>query len=85
MDAGKAASYFFHSKEYKDKNKSDEEFMLDVYEMFFGREPDQEGYNYWLGELKNNKVSRVWMVEAGFGKSPEFKGILKGFGFVINE
>ena len=85
MDAGKAASYFFHSKEYKDKNKSDEEFMLDVYEMFFGREPDQEGYNYWLGELKNNKVSRVWMVEAGFGKSPEFKKILEGYGFVIEE
>ena len=85
MDAAKAASQFFQSKEYKDKNKSDEEFLLDVYAMFFGREPDPEGYNYWLDNLKNEKVSRVWLIEAGFGKSDEFKKILKGFGFVIEE
>ena len=85
MDAGKAASCFFQSKEYKDKRKTDAEFMVDVYQMFFGREPDQGGYDYWLENLKNESVSRVWLIEEGFGKSPEFKGILKGFGFVINE
>ena len=83
MDAAKAASQFFQSKEYKDKNKSDEEFLLDVYAMFFGREPDPEGYNYWLDNLKNEKVSRVWLIEAGFGKSDEFRGILQSFGFTI--
>ncbi len=83
MDAAKAASQFFQSKEYKDKNKSDEEFLLDVYAMFFGREPDPEGYNYWLDNLKKEKVSRVWLIEAGFGKSDEFRGILQSFGFTI--
>ena len=53
--------------------------------MFFGRSPDQEGYEYWLDNLKNGKVSRVWLIEAGFGKSKEFREILKGFGFVIEE
>ena len=85
MDAAKAASAFFQSQEYKDKRKTDEEFMVDVYEMFFGREPDTEGYNYWLENLKNESVSRVWLIEAGFGKSDEFKKILKGFGFRIEE
>ena len=85
MDAGKAASQFFQSKEYKDKNKSDEEFLRDVYAMFFGREPDTEGYNYWLDNLKKEKVSRVWLIEAGFGKSDEFKGILESYGFDIEE
>ena len=83
MDAAKAASQFFQSKEYKDKNKSDEEFLRDVYAMFFGREPDPEGYNYWLDNLKKEKVSRVWLIEAGFGKSDEFRGILQSFGFTI--
>ncbi|SDI92536.1 protein of unknown function [Lachnospiraceae bacterium G41] len=83
MDAAKAASQFFQSKEYKDKNKSDEEFLRDVYAMFFGREPDPEGYNYWLENLKKEKVSRVWLIEAGFGKSDEFRGILQSFGFTI--
>jgi hypothetical protein len=85
MDAGKAASCFFQSKEYKDKKKTDAEFMVDVYQMFFGREPDQGGYDYWLDSLKNEKVSRVWLIEVGFGKSDEFKGILEGYGFEILE
>jgi hypothetical protein len=83
MDAGKAASCFFQSKEYKDKNKTDEEFLVDVYMMFFGREPDQGGFDYWLDNLKNERVSRVWLIEKGFGQSDEFKGILKSYGFVI--
>jgi parallel beta-helix repeat protein len=87
MDAGKAASRFFQEKEYKDKNKSDEEFLLDVYAMFFGRNPigtsDEEGYYFWLDHLKNGRVSRVWLIEKGFGQSDEFKGILEGYGFVI--
>ena len=85
MDAAKAASMFFQEKEYKDKRKTDAEFMVDVYEMFFGRAPDEEGYNYWLDNLKNEKVSRVWLIEEGFGKSDEFKGILEGYGFEIVE
>ena len=83
MDAGKAASCFFQSQEYKDKRKTDAEFMVDVYQMFFGREPDQGGYDYWLDNLKNERVSRVWLIEEGFGKSPEFREILERFGFVI--
>ena len=83
MDAAKAASLFFQEKEYKDKKKTDEEFLVDVYEMFFGREPDQEGYNYWLDNLKNERVSRVWLIEEGFGKSPEFREILEKYGFEI--
>ena len=88
-DAGTAAGFFFKSTEYRNKNKSDEEFLIDVYEMFFGRDPratgDYEGYNYWLKELKEGNISRTMMVEYGFGQSNEFKGILRSYGFEIVE
>ena len=88
-DAGTAAGFFFKSTEYRNKNKSDEEFLIDVYEMFFGRDPratgDYEGYNYWLKELKEGNISRTMLVEYGFGQSNEFKGILRSYGFVIIE
>ena len=88
-DAGTAAGYFFKSEEYIGKNKSEEEFLVDVYDMFFGRDPretgDQEGYDYWLKELKEGNISRTMLVEYGFGQSAEFKDILRSYGFEIIE
>ena len=81
---------FFLSKEYQDMCKTDEEFTLDCYEAFFGRNPvgttDEESFWYWVNRLKNGEISRQEMIEIGFGYSNEFKNLLVNtYGFRIIE
>jgi len=52
------ADGFINSAEFKDYADtnfdnfiSNHEFVTHMYEGVFGREPDQGGYNYWMGEL----------------------------------
>ena len=70
--------------------KTDEEFTLDCYEAFFGRNPvgttDEESFWYWVNRLKNGEISRQEMIEIGFGYSNEFKNLLVNtYGFRIIE
>ncbi len=79
---------FFLSQEYANKNKSDEEFVLDCYAAFFARNPvgtdDEVNYWNWVNKLKNKEITRQEMIEVGFGYSPEFKNLLTNeYGFVI--
>ena len=79
---------FFLSKEYKDLNKSEEDFTLDCYEAFFGRNPigtdDEVNYWKWVNKLKSGEITRQEMIEVGFGYSQEFKNLLTNeYGFVI--
>ena len=81
---------FFLSKEYKDMNKSEEDFTLDCYEAFFGRNPvgtdDEVNYWKWVNKLKSGEITRQEMIEVGFGYSQEFKNLLTNeYGFVIIE
>ena len=81
---------FFLSKEYKDMNKSEEEFTLNCYAAFFGRNPvgtpDEENYWNWVNKLKSGEITRQEMIEVGFGYSQEFKNLLTNeYGFVIIE
>jgi hypothetical protein len=81
---------FFLSKEYKDMNKSEEEFTLDCYEAFFGRNPvgtdDEVNYWKWVDKLKTGEITRQEMIEVGFGYSQEFKNLLTNeYGFEIIE
>ena len=61
---------FLFSPEYTKKNKSDEEYVTDLYMLFLGRLPDEGGYNDWVGQLKEGKTRLD--VYAGFANSPEF-------------
>lgn len=75
---------FFCSREYANQMNSDEKFLTDCYAAFFNRDPDENGYNYWLGQMHNG-VTRQEVIEHGFGDSIEFRNLIKSYGFVIIE
>ena len=71
-------------------NKTEEEFTLNCYAAFFGRNPvgtpDEENYWNWVNKLKSGEITRQEMIEVGFGYSQEFKNLLTNeYGFVIIE
>ena len=53
------ARYFFTSKELKEQNLSNREYIKRVYETLLQREPDREGFSYWLDMLENKKIPRL--------------------------
>ncbi|MBR6383018.1 MAG: DUF4214 domain-containing protein [Lachnospiraceae bacterium] len=69
---------FLFSAEYTKKNKSPEDYVTDLYMLFMGREPDEAGFEDWVGQLKDGK-SRV-EVFAGFANSQEFYNICESYG-----
>ena len=76
---------FFESKEYQLKNRTDDEFLYDLYGAFFNREPDPEGFAYWHDKMKYEGYTRQRVIDEGFGHSQEFKNLLKSYGFRIIE
>ena len=64
---------FLFSPEYTNKNKSNEDYVKDLYMLFLGRTPDEAGFNDWVGQLNEGK-SRL-DVYAGFANSVEFYNI----------
>lgn len=73
-----AAYFFMFSPEYVNSNKSDEEFVKDLYRVFMGREYDQGGYEFWLSILKQG-FSRQYVFN-GFSNSAEFGNICRQYG-----
>nr|MCR5654828.1 DUF4214 domain-containing protein [Lachnospiraceae bacterium] len=69
---------FFFSAEYTAKNRTNEEFVTDLYASIFGREADSEGYQYWLNKLKNG-TSREEVFN-GFANSKEWDGMCNKYG-----
>ena len=76
---------FFESKEYQLKNRTDDEFLYDLYGAFFNREPDPEGFAYWHDKMKYEGYTRQRVIDEGFGHSKEFKNLLTSYGFRIIE
>ncbi len=68
---------FFESNEYKSKNQNDTQFVKTLYKVFFNREADEKGLNYWLNELKNK--SRIEIIKS-FATTQEFKNLIESFG-----
>lgn len=79
MSAEEVAKSFFNSKEYINKNASNEQFLLTLYETFMGRSADEAGKNMWLEQLNSRSMTRTEVLE-GFSRSNEFKAILAGYG-----
>jgi hypothetical protein len=69
------AKNFFNSSEYLGNNKSDVEFLTDLYQAFFDREPDSEGFAFWLGYLDQGLTRNGVMYS--FAYSPEFRQLLE--------
>ncbi len=78
---------FFLSAEYNNKHTSNEQFVADCYAAFFNRDPrgtdDEVNYKNWVKQLNEGKLTRQQMIEHGFGDSPEFRNLIKSYGFVI--
>ncbi|NPA82570.1 MAG: DUF4214 domain-containing protein [Epsilonproteobacteria bacterium] len=73
------ARSFFISKEFKNLNLSDEEFIKRNYNTFFDREPDSEGEKYWLREMQEEGLPKM-QVFYGFALSKEFGDVCKKYG-----
>ena len=71
---------FIFSGEYINKNRSDEDFVRDLYSMYFGRTPDADGFNYWVGLLASGITREE--VFAGFANSLEFYNLCLEYGVV---
>ena len=65
------AQGFIFSKEFIDKNTSNKDFVTILYKTFFGRDPEAEGLNYWVGQLDSGSMSRE-RVANGFIFSQEW-------------
>ena len=72
------AESFINSKEFKNKNLSDEEYIKVLYRTFMGREYDEGGLAHWKSEL-NRGCSREEILHR-FATSKEFKNIQASFG-----
>lgn len=68
-------STLFTSQAYVARNRSDSEFVYDLYKAFLYREPDPDGYAYWVSVVPTNGRDNVRL---GFELSVEF--YLKVFG-----
>lgn len=70
-----AAYEFFFSDEFTNAHYYNKEFVARLYRTFMDREPDEDGYNYWLNQLsKGTARSEVFI---GFAESPEFMTLCK--------
>ena len=52
------AQGFIFSDEFINRKTSDKEFVTILYKTFFGREPDEDGMNYWLSQLSDHTMDR---------------------------
>ncbi len=49
---------FINSKEFRDRNLSDEDYVKVLYKAFFDRDPDDSGMKFWLDSLSNGTLDR---------------------------
>ncbi len=69
---------FIYSDEYDMKNKSNSDYVIDLYEGLYNRYPDNSGLSYWVNEL-NLGENRVNILSNVFN-SNEFQGRLNDIG-----
>lgn len=78
ISGAEAAYGFFFSNEYRNKNKSNGDFVTDLYNCFLGRKPDDAGFKTWVGKLDNLCIDLD--IFNGFAQSQEFNNICKDYG-----
>ena len=70
------AKFFFNSEEYGLQNKTDEQFVTDLYQTFLNRAPDPGGFNFWMDYLAQGLTRN--MLISQFAYSDEFKLYIEG-------
>ena len=76
-DERAVASSFLASAEFKQRygeNVSNESYVNTLYNNVLGRDYDQSGYMYWLGQLNSGAETRYELL-LGFSESIENKGL----------
>ena len=73
-----ASNGFFHSREYLNKNTTDDEYVRTLYRTFLGREADTGGYNGWMKKLASGTSRDTVLM--GFANSAEFASIMAKYG-----
>ncbi len=76
-DERAVASSFLASAEFKQRygdNVTNEKYVETLYVNVLGRDYDQDGYNYWLGNL-NNGIETRYELLLGFSESLENKAL----------
>ncbi|MBO4636314.1 MAG: DUF4214 domain-containing protein [Clostridiales bacterium] len=71
---------FFFSNEFTGQNVDNSEYVTRLYRTFMGREPDQAGFDAWVGAL-NEGTSREEVFD-GFAQSVEFARICASYGII---
>ena len=77
LTGSQAAHEFFYSEEFLGFGLGNEEYIRRLYKTFMGREPEEDGFNYWVGELSNGKSRDE--VFAFFSSCPEFTDICNSY------
>lgn len=80
ITGSEAAYQFFTSTEYLNSNKTDEEYVKDLYNAMMGRDYDEAGLTYWMNFLASG-ASRAQIFD-GFANSNEFTAICNEYGVV---
>ncbi|MCQ2533350.1 MAG: DUF4214 domain-containing protein [Clostridia bacterium] len=71
---------FIFSQEYFNQQRADDEYVKDLYKMFFDRIPDTDGFNGWMNKLKNGATREE--IFAGFANSLEFSNLCASYGVI---
>ncbi len=71
---------FLESPEFQDRaaHMTHGEYVSCMYHTFFDRDPDQEGYDYWVGSLSSGEKTRHDIID-GFVGSQEYIRLVNGF------
>lgn len=77
----KVANGFFSSSEFASLNLDDEEYITTLYEVFFGRTPDQAGLDHWVTCLANGMTRSE--VLSGFTSSAEWNRTCAFYGINV--
>ena len=79
--ASDIAKGFINSAEFDIDNKDNTTYVTVLYQAFFNRPPDNDGLNYWLGELASGMTKDK--VLDGFLGSQEFSTLAKEYGIKV--
>jgi hypothetical protein len=69
--ADRMSQAFLGSAEYAARARTDSQFLGDLYNAFLRRGADVGGFNYWLGQLQSNAITREQLRQM-FNASQEF-------------
>jgi uncharacterized delta-60 repeat protein len=70
-EANTVSQQFFSSPEYNALNRTNAQFMSDIYNAIMRRGADLDGIKFWIGQLDSGAQTRE-QVRAQFVQSPEF-------------